>query len=128
MGEVRRYFCCTDNLSGCKILGGVQLTFVGYFFILVIIGNGDRHLWSDASHSQPTSCWGSKAQLLPADGLVNPYWYGNTLLRYCLVQGSWRCEDHRPKFVWLRPCDLDGIGWHWGISRSHEFSLSKLLK
>ena len=37
MGEVRRYFCCTDNLSGCKILGGVQLTFVGIIFILTII-------------------------------------------------------------------------------------------
>ena len=36
MGEVRRYFCCTDNLSGCKILGGIQLVYIGIAFILAI--------------------------------------------------------------------------------------------
>ena len=37
MGEVRRYFCCTTNLTACKIVGGIQLAFTGIGFILAII-------------------------------------------------------------------------------------------
>ena len=37
MAEVRRYFCCTDNLTGCKILGGFQLVFCMIAFIVTIV-------------------------------------------------------------------------------------------
>ena len=37
MGGVRRYFCCTTNLTACKIVGGIQLAFTGIGFILAII-------------------------------------------------------------------------------------------
>ena len=37
MGEVRRYFCCTDNITGCKILGGIQLALIGIYFLLAIV-------------------------------------------------------------------------------------------
>ena len=26
MAEVRRFFCCTDNLTACKIIGGIEIT------------------------------------------------------------------------------------------------------
>ena len=37
MTEERRYFCCTDNLTGCKILGAIQLFFSFIALILVIV-------------------------------------------------------------------------------------------
>ena len=33
----RRYFCCTDNLTGCKILGAIQLVFSIIAFIFAIV-------------------------------------------------------------------------------------------
>ena len=37
MAEVRKYFCCTNNLTGCKIIGGVQLALNGILLIISII-------------------------------------------------------------------------------------------
>ena len=37
MGEVRRYFCCTDNITGCKILGSIQLALTGICLLLAIV-------------------------------------------------------------------------------------------
>ena len=25
MAKVRKYFCCTDNLTACKIIGGIEI-------------------------------------------------------------------------------------------------------
>ena len=36
MAEVRKYFCCTDNLTGCKIVGGVQIALNAIFLIIFI--------------------------------------------------------------------------------------------
>ena len=36
MGAVRKYFCCTDNITGCKIIGGIQLTLSVIFLGLYI--------------------------------------------------------------------------------------------
>ena len=37
MAEVRKYFCCTDNLTGCKIIGGVGIALnVIWLFISLI--------------------------------------------------------------------------------------------
>ena len=35
--EVRRYFCCTDNLTGCKIIGGIQIALNAISLIFSII-------------------------------------------------------------------------------------------
>ena len=37
MAEVRKYFCCTDNLTGCKIIGGVQIALYAISLIISII-------------------------------------------------------------------------------------------
>ena len=37
MAEVRRFFCCTDNLTACKIAGGVQIALNAILIILMII-------------------------------------------------------------------------------------------
>ena len=37
MAEVRKYFCCTDNLTGCKIIGGVQFVLNAFWLIISII-------------------------------------------------------------------------------------------
>ena len=37
MAEVRKYFCCTDNLTGCKIIGGVQFVLNATWLIISII-------------------------------------------------------------------------------------------
>ena len=37
MAEVRKYFCCTDNLTGCKIIGGVQFVLNAIWLIISII-------------------------------------------------------------------------------------------
>ena len=36
MGAVRKYFCRTDNITGCKIIGGIQLTLSVIFLGLYI--------------------------------------------------------------------------------------------
>ena len=38
MGEVRKYFCCTDNLTGCKIVGGVQIALNAILLIISLVG------------------------------------------------------------------------------------------
>ena len=38
MAEVRKYFCCTDNLTACKIIGGVQITLYAIFLIKILTG------------------------------------------------------------------------------------------
>ena len=37
MAEVRKYFCCTDNLTGCKIIGGfgIALNVIWLFISLI---------------------------------------------------------------------------------------------
>ena len=37
MESVRRYFCCTDNITGCKILGGFWFTLIAFFSIFAIV-------------------------------------------------------------------------------------------
>ena len=37
MAEVRRYFCCTDNLTGCKIIGGIQIALNAISLIFSIV-------------------------------------------------------------------------------------------
>ena len=37
MAEVRRFFCCTDNLTACKIAGGVQIALNAILIIFMII-------------------------------------------------------------------------------------------
>ena len=37
MAEVRKYFCCTDNLTGCKIIGGVEFVLNAILLIISII-------------------------------------------------------------------------------------------
>ena len=37
MAEVRKYFCCTDNLTGCKIIGGVQIALYAISLIISIV-------------------------------------------------------------------------------------------
>ena len=37
MAEVRKYFCCTDNLTGCKIIGGVEFVLNAIWLIISII-------------------------------------------------------------------------------------------
>ena len=37
MAEVRRYFCCTDNLTGCKIIGGIQIAGNAIMLLLSLI-------------------------------------------------------------------------------------------
>ena len=57
MGKVRRYFCCTANLTGCKILGGIQLALIGIYLFLTIItlsamSNRDNDAFSGLSDRQ----------------------------------------------------------------------------
>ena len=46
--EVRRYFCCTDNLTGCKIIGGIQIALNAISLIFsivalnVVLANGQQ--------------------------------------------------------------------------------------
>ena len=37
MAEVRKYFCCTDNLTGCKIIGGIQIALNAISLIFSIV-------------------------------------------------------------------------------------------
>ena len=37
MAKVRRYFCCTDNLTGCKIIGGIQIALNAISLIFSIV-------------------------------------------------------------------------------------------
>ena len=37
MAQVRKYFCCTDNLTGCKIIGGVQIAENAINLILTLL-------------------------------------------------------------------------------------------
>ena len=37
MGPVRKYFCCTDNITGCTIIGGIQLTLSAIFLGIYIL-------------------------------------------------------------------------------------------
>ena len=37
MAEVRKYFCCADNLTGCKIIGGVEFVLNAIWLIISII-------------------------------------------------------------------------------------------
>ena len=37
MAKVRKYFCCTDNLTGCKIIGGVQIAENAINLILTLL-------------------------------------------------------------------------------------------
>ena len=37
MAKVRKYFCCTDNLTGCKIIGGVQIALYAISLIISIV-------------------------------------------------------------------------------------------
>ena len=37
MAKVRKYFCCTDNLTGCKIIGGVEFVLNAILLIISII-------------------------------------------------------------------------------------------
>ena len=37
MAEVRKYFCCTDNLTGCKIIGGFGIALNAIWLIISLI-------------------------------------------------------------------------------------------
>ena len=37
MAEVRKYFCCTDNLTGCKIIGGFGIALNVIWLIISLI-------------------------------------------------------------------------------------------
>ena len=37
MAEVRKYFCCTDNLTGCKIIGGIQIALNAILLIFSVV-------------------------------------------------------------------------------------------
>ena len=37
MAEVRKYFCCTDNLTGCKIIGGVGIALNKIWLIISLM-------------------------------------------------------------------------------------------
>ena len=37
MAEVRKYFCCTDNLTACKIIGGVEIAENAINLILTLL-------------------------------------------------------------------------------------------
>ena len=39
MAEVRKYFCCTDNLTGCKIIGGVGIALNVIWLIISLIAS-----------------------------------------------------------------------------------------
>ena len=39
MAEVRKYFCCTDNLTGCKIIGGIQIALNAILLIFSVVFN-----------------------------------------------------------------------------------------
>ena len=36
--EVRKYFCCTDNLTACKIIGGIEIVENAIMLLLSLIG------------------------------------------------------------------------------------------
>ena len=36
MAEVRNYFCCTNNLTACKIVGGVQIALNAIVLIILL--------------------------------------------------------------------------------------------
>ena len=49
MESVRRYFCCTDNITGCKILGGFWFTLIAFFSIFAIVELKLQHITNPAS-------------------------------------------------------------------------------
>ena len=64
MGEVRRYFCCTDNITGCKILGGIQLVYCIIALILAIVlfsavsvSNADKENLDEDEAALVTIAW-----------------------------------------------------------------------
>ena len=50
MAEVRKYFCCTDNLTGCKIIGGIQIALNAILLIFSVVFNVVL-----ANHQQPNT-------------------------------------------------------------------------
>ena len=49
MESVRRYFCCTDNITGCQILGGFWVTLIAFFSIFTIVELKLQHITNPAS-------------------------------------------------------------------------------
>ena len=39
MAKVRKYFCCTDNLTGCKIIGGFGIALNAIWLIISLIAS-----------------------------------------------------------------------------------------
>ena len=49
MTPIRRYFCCTDNITGCKILGGIWFTLIVFFSIFAIVELKLQHITNAAT-------------------------------------------------------------------------------
>ena len=52
MGEVTRFFCCTTNIIGCKIFGGIQAGLNAGYLIVVIYGFALANDQFDQVHQQ----------------------------------------------------------------------------
>ena len=53
MAEVRKYFCCTDNLTGCKIIGGVGIALNVIWLIISLIAYWEMswNEWEDRNQT-----------------------------------------------------------------------------
>jgi len=52
MGEVKRFFLCTTNITGCKIFGGIQAVLNAIYLVLVIYGFALANDQFDQVHQQ----------------------------------------------------------------------------
>ena len=89
MAEVRKYFCCTDNLTGCKIVGGVQIALNAILLIISLVGIiAANEIVSQHQGRSPQS-QGDASEALGALAIVVLVFYGlGILVAILLVVGA----------------------------------------
>ena len=112
MAEVRQYFCCTNNLTGCKIVGGVQIALNVIFLIISVMAISAANAHANAYHNayQHGYSYNHATALSFATILVFVFFGGGILCGILLVVGASK-RSATMLMVWIV---LNGIciGWY----------------
>ena len=123
MAEVRKYFFCTDNLTACKIIGGIQIASNTILLFISVVALIDRGV-SEPARENPLDFvitiaqWFTYSNRGGNDAPTKPYfleslvavWYGLGILLaiYLVIAASKRNVPMITAWMFL---NLIGIGW-----------------